>query len=165
MHALMYEGHKLIYDLGRNLLEWVPIRGMSSSLTLVELRSANDLNNICPYPHSKWEFTKAHSPQLVYGRPVGEETDTNSWNEPSDSEEWDEPPGSADLPHLVACYGHALRDAHGVSSCPFDGHDLLRVLYFFHNFVMTFVLIMLFVPSVMVPLIGPLQRCTAPCSR
>ena len=87
----MYEGHMLIYDLGRNISEWVPMRGMSSLLTSVELRLANDLNNICPYPHSEWELTRAHSPQLVYGRPAGEETDTNSWNEPSDSEEWDEP--------------------------------------------------------------------------
>ena len=67
------------------------MRGVSLLLPLVKLRSANDLNNICPYPHSKWELTKVHSPQLVYSRPVGEETDTDSWNEPSDSEEWDEP--------------------------------------------------------------------------
>ena len=89
--ALMYEGHMLIYDPGRNSLEWVPMRGVSSSLTSVELRSANDLNNICPYPHSEPELTRGHSPQLVYGRPVGDETDTDSWNEPSDSEEWDKP--------------------------------------------------------------------------
>ena len=31
------------------------------------------------------------SPELVYSRPAGVETDTNSWNEPSDSEEWDKP--------------------------------------------------------------------------
>ena len=67
------------------------MRGVSLSLTSVELRSANSLNNIGPYPNSKGELTKAHSPQLVYGRPVGKETDTDSWNEPSDSEEWDEP--------------------------------------------------------------------------
>ena len=90
-HALMYEGHMLIYNPYRNLLEWVPMRGMSLSLTSVELRLANDLNNICPYPHSKWELTKAHSPHLVYSRPAGDETDTDSWNEPSDSEEWDKP--------------------------------------------------------------------------
>ena len=47
------------------------MRGMSLSLTSVELRLANDLNNICPYPHSKQELTKAHSPELVYGRPAG----------------------------------------------------------------------------------------------
>ena len=89
--TLMYEGHMLIYNPDRNFSEWVPIRSVSSSLTSVELSLANDLNNICPYPHSKWELTKAHSPQLMYGRPAGEETDTNSWNKPSDSEEWDEP--------------------------------------------------------------------------
>ena len=91
MCALMYEGHMLIYDLGRNSSEWVPMRGVSSSLTLVELRSANDLNNIYPYPYSEQELTKAHSPELVYSRSVGDETDTDSWNKPSDSEEWDEP--------------------------------------------------------------------------
>ena len=46
---------------------------------------------ICPYPHSKQELTKAHPPELVYGRPAGDKTDTDSWNEPSDSEEWDRP--------------------------------------------------------------------------
>ena len=89
--ALMYEGHMLIYDPGRNFLEWVPMRGMSLLLTSAELRLANDLNNICPYPHSEGELTKAHYPQLVYGRLAGEETDIDSWNEPSDLEEWDEP--------------------------------------------------------------------------
>ena len=87
----MYEGHMLIYDLGRNSLEWVPMRGVSSSLTSVELKSANDLNNICPYPHSEPELTRAHSPKLVYSRPGGDEMDTDSWDAPSDSEEWDKP--------------------------------------------------------------------------
>ena len=52
-HTLMYEGHVLIYDLGRNSSEWMPMRGVSLSLTSIELRLANDLNNICPYPHCK----------------------------------------------------------------------------------------------------------------
>ena len=90
-HTLMYQRHMLIYDPSRNFSEWVPMRGVSSSLTLVELRLANDLNNICPYPKSKGELTKTHSADLVYGRSVGEETDADSWNEPSDSEEWDKP--------------------------------------------------------------------------
>ena len=81
----------LIYDLGRNFSKWVPMRGISFSLTSVELKSANDLNNICPYPHFQPDFSKAHSPQLVHGVPTDEETDTDSWNKPSDSEEWDEP--------------------------------------------------------------------------
>ena len=87
----MYEGNMLIYDPHRNISEWVPMRGVSSSLTSVMLRSANDLNNICPYPHYKQELTEPHSPQLVQCRPAGEKMDTDSWNEPSDSEEWDEP--------------------------------------------------------------------------
>ena len=89
--CLMYEGHMLIYNPGRNFLEWVPMRSISSWLTLMELRSANDLNNICPNPHSQPDLTKAHPPQMVHGVPMGEETDTDSWNESSDSEEWDEP--------------------------------------------------------------------------
>ena len=76
------KGHMLIYDLGRNFSEWVPMRGVSSSLTLVELRSANDLNNICPYPHSEGEFPKgAPSPKLVHSRPAGDETDSDSWKD------------------------------------------------------------------------------------
>ena len=49
--ALMYEGHMLIYHPHTNISQWVPMRGISTSLTSVELRLANDLNNICPYPH------------------------------------------------------------------------------------------------------------------
>ena len=90
MCTLMYEGHMLNYNPHRNTSKWVPMRGVSLSLTSVELRSANYLNNIYPYPHYGQELTEPHSPQLVQGRPVGEETDTDSWNEPSDSEEWDE---------------------------------------------------------------------------
>ena len=33
------------------------------------------------------------------------------------------------LPH----YSHALRHAHGASSCPFDRHNLVYILYFFHD--------------------------------
>ena len=77
MHVLLYEGHMLIYDPARNFPEWVPMRGVSSSLTSVELRSANDLNNICPCPHSGGEPPRAQSPKLVHSRPAGDETDSD----------------------------------------------------------------------------------------
>ena len=66
------------------------MRGVSSSLTSVEFRSANDLNNICPYPHYGQELTEPHSPKLVHGIPAGEEMETDSWNTPSNSDEWDD---------------------------------------------------------------------------
>ena len=54
-HALMYEGHMLIYDPQKNISQWVPMRGISAVLTSVELRLANDLNNINPYLHTMGE--------------------------------------------------------------------------------------------------------------
>ena len=48
-HALMYEGYMLVYDPQKDISQWVPMRGVSASLTSLELRSANDLNNINPY--------------------------------------------------------------------------------------------------------------------
>ena len=91
MHALIYEGHMLIYHPHTNISQWVPMRGISASLSSVELRLANNLNNICPYLHYGRELMKLHSPKLVRGIPAGKEMDTDGWNEPSDSEEWDQP--------------------------------------------------------------------------
>ena len=48
-HILKYEGHMLIYDPQKDVSQWVPVRGVSASLTSSELRSANDLNNTNPY--------------------------------------------------------------------------------------------------------------------
>ena len=64
-HALKYEGHMLIYDPQKDVSQWVPVRGVSASLTSSELRSANDLNNMREE----------------------EESDTDSCGEPSDSGE------------------------------------------------------------------------------
>ena len=50
VHVLLYKGHMLVYEPGNELSEWVPIRGVLSSLTSVELRSANDLTTYSPAP-------------------------------------------------------------------------------------------------------------------
>ena len=67
------------------------MRGVSASLTSVELKSANDLNNIFPCPHFGGEHPKTKSPKLIHGWPTGYETDSDSWKSPLDLEEWDKP--------------------------------------------------------------------------
>ena len=88
--TLMYEGHMLIYNPHTNISQWVPMRGISLLLTSVELRLANDLNNICPYLHNGQGLMELHSPKLVHSIPAGEELDTDSWVEPLEPEEWAE---------------------------------------------------------------------------
>ena len=90
-HALKFEGHMLIYDPQKDVSQWVPVRGVSTSLTTSELRLANDLNNMNPYLYDGLRLVQPHSPMLVQGIPTGEEeSDTDSCGEPSDSEEeWD----------------------------------------------------------------------------
>ena len=90
-HALKFEGHMLIYDPQKDASQWVPVRGVSASLTTLELRLANNLNNMNPYLHDRPGLVQPHSPMLVWGIPVGEEeSDTDSCGEPSDlGEEWD----------------------------------------------------------------------------
>ena len=89
-HALKFEGHMLIYD-PQDISQWVPVRGVSTSLTSSELRSANNLNNMNPYLYDGPGLVQMHSPMLVQGIPTGEEeSDMDSFGEPSDSgEEWD----------------------------------------------------------------------------
>ena len=91
VHALKFEGHIFIYDPQKDISQWVPVRGVSATLTMSELRSANNLNNMNPYPHDGTGLVQPHSPMLVKGIPMGEEeSDTDSFGEPSDSgEEWD----------------------------------------------------------------------------
>ena len=48
---LLYEGWMLAYDLSSNLAEWVPMHGVPTTLTVVELKSACNLSNIIPCPH------------------------------------------------------------------------------------------------------------------
>ena len=47
---LKYEGHMLVYDPQTNGTGWVAMRGIPSSLTEVESRSASDLGNFYPIP-------------------------------------------------------------------------------------------------------------------
>ena len=47
---LRYEGHMLVYDPQTNGTGWVAMRGIPSSLTEVESRSASDLGNFYPIP-------------------------------------------------------------------------------------------------------------------
>ena len=59
-------------------------------LTMSELRVVNDLNNMNPYLYDGTGLVQLHSPMLMQGIPMGEESDTDSFDEPSDSgEEWD----------------------------------------------------------------------------
>ena len=48
--VLKYEGHMLVYDPQTNGAGWVAMKGVPSSLTEVEVRSAGDLGNFYPVP-------------------------------------------------------------------------------------------------------------------
>ena len=43
-HTLKFKGSMFMYDPQRDITQWVPMWGVLASLTMVELRSANDLN-------------------------------------------------------------------------------------------------------------------------
>ena len=86
-HTLKFEGSMFIYDPQRDISQWVPVRGVSASLTMAELRSANDLNNMNPYPYDGMGLVQLHSPTLVQGIPAGEESDSDSFDD--SGEEWD----------------------------------------------------------------------------
>ena len=51
--ALIFEGSMLVYNPQRDIAQWVPVRGMSGTLTMPELRVAHDLNNMVPLPLSE----------------------------------------------------------------------------------------------------------------
>ena len=89
-HALKFEGHMIIYDPQRDISQWVPVRGTSATLTMSEIRVANNMN---PFPYDGTGLVQPHqlhSPMLVQGIPVGEESDRDSFDKPPDSgEEWD----------------------------------------------------------------------------
>ena len=79
-----------IYDPQRDIAQWVPVQGVSTSLTMVELRSTNDLNNMIPSPYEGTEPIQPPSPTPVKGIPVGGgESDTYSFEEEDSGEEWD----------------------------------------------------------------------------
>ena len=94
--VLLYEGQMLAYDPASNLLEWVPMWGLSSSLKSTELKSAYDLSNILLCPHPKAIPPSSQSARISTGsqsvRPiccllVGKEIDLDTMG--TDSEEWD----------------------------------------------------------------------------
>ena len=78
----------LAYDPASNLTEWVPMQGVSLSLTSTELKSANNLSNIFPCPHPEAIPPSSQSARQLHCLLVGEETDSDT--EGMDSEEWDQ---------------------------------------------------------------------------
>ena len=46
--VLKFEGHMLVYDPQMNGARWITMRGVPSSLTVVELQSTSDLGNFYP---------------------------------------------------------------------------------------------------------------------
>ena len=87
-HTLKFEGSMFMYNPQRGIAQWVLVRGVLASLTMVGLRSANDLNNMIPSPYEETEPVPPPSPALVKGIPAGVESDTDSFDEDS-GEEWD----------------------------------------------------------------------------
>ena len=73
--VLKYEGHMLVYDPQNNGAGWVMMRGIPSSLTEVESRSASDLENFYPIPCAAPAGPKATQP------PPGEPTTEFKWTE------------------------------------------------------------------------------------
>ena len=75
--VLKYEGHMVIYDPQTNGAGWVTMKGVTSSLTKVEIRSAEDLGNFYAVPHGIWEDpqTTRSPPEEItaeYGLPKAE---------------------------------------------------------------------------------------------
>ena len=63
--ALVFEGSMLVYDPQRDIAQWVPVRGTSSTLTMPELHMANDLNNVVPSPLSELPAVKPPPTKIV----------------------------------------------------------------------------------------------------
>ena len=78
----------LVYDPQRDIAQWVPVQGMSATLTMPELRVANDLNNMVPLPLNELPVAKPPSTEIVKCIPVGTESDTNS-SVVDSGDEWD----------------------------------------------------------------------------
>ena len=68
--VLKYEGHMLVYDPQTNGMGWVAMKGIPSSLTEVEVRSAGDLGNFYPVPCTVTRRSKGHpvTPRKAYCR-------------------------------------------------------------------------------------------------
>ena len=86
--ALIFEGSMLVYDPQRDIAQWVPVRGTSSTLTMPELRAAQDLNNMVPSPLSELPAAKPPSTEIVKCIPAGAKSDTNS-SVMDSGDEWD----------------------------------------------------------------------------
>ena len=70
VRVLKYEGHMLVYDPQTNGAGWVAMKGVPSSLTEVELRSAGNLGNFYPIPCAMSKGPKAA--QSHSGKPTVE---------------------------------------------------------------------------------------------
>ena len=90
--ALIFEGSMLVYDPQWDIAQWVPICGMSATLTMPELHAAYNLNNFVPSPSSELEPTRPSSAQIVKCIPGGTESDTNS-SAIDSGDEWDKTEG------------------------------------------------------------------------
>ena len=77
-HTLIFEGSMLVYDHQQDIAQWVPIHGMSATLTMPELHMAYDLNNMVPSPFSELGLANPPPPQIVKGILGGTESYTNS---------------------------------------------------------------------------------------
>ena len=86
--TLIFEGSMLVYDPQWDIAQWVPKWGTSATLTMPELRTANDLNNIVPSPSNEEEPANPLSPEIMKGIPGGAESDTNS-SAIDSGDEWD----------------------------------------------------------------------------
>ena len=96
--TLIFEGSMLVYDPQQDIAQWVPIRGMSATLTMSELRAANNLNNMVPSPSRELEPAKPPSPKIIKGMPGGAKSDTNSLAIDS-GDEWDKTEGVGVFSH------------------------------------------------------------------
>ena len=88
-HALIFEGSILVYDPQHNIAQWVPVRGASASLAMMELCMANDLSNMVPLPYSKFEPVRLPAPEIVKGVPAGAESNMDSLGVEDSGDEWD----------------------------------------------------------------------------
>ena len=68
----------VVYDLWHDIVKWVPVWGVSASLTMMELGGANDLSNMVPSPYSEVELVRPPSPEIIKGIPVGAKSYTGS---------------------------------------------------------------------------------------
>ena len=87
-HALIFEGSMLVYDTQRDIAQWVPVRGMSGTLTMPELRAAHNLNNMVPPPLSELPAAKLPPIKVMECIPAGAESDT-SGSIVDSGDEWD----------------------------------------------------------------------------